>query len=177
MKKFKIIFIIALFFSNHTYAFFEKNSSFQNSTYDVCFTPGEDCTTLIVKTISSAKNELLIQAYSFTSAPIAKAVVEAQKRGVKVRVILDKSQFSQKYSASKFLQHENIPVWNDKKVAIAHNKVMVIDDEIVITGSFNFTKAAQFKNAENLLIVYDKKFAAKYKKNWYDRLNVSEKIN
>lgn len=170
--------LATIFFSTSSFAFFNlTTSSFKNTKYDVCFTPGENCTNLIVSAIDSAKKELLIQAYSFTSAPIAKAVVEAKKRGINVRVILDKSQFSEKYSAAKFLEHENIPVWNDHTVAIAHNKVMIIDDNIVITGSFNFTKAAQAKNAENLLIIYDKDFAEKYKNNWYNRLKVSEKIN
>lgn len=168
---------IAFFISNNAFALFTDSNTFKNTKYDVCFTPGGNCTELVINAISSAKKELLVQAYSFTSAPIAKAIVDAQNRGVKVRVILDKSQFSEKYSAAKFLEHEQIPVWNDRRVAIAHNKVMIIDDSIVITGSFNFTKAAQFKNAENLLIVYDKSFAEKYKNNWYSRMNSSEKIN
>ena len=171
------IIAISLFLSNEALGLFNDDNTFKNTKYDVCFTPGGNCTDLVVNAISSAKKELLVQAYSFTSAPIAKAIVDAQNRGVKVRVILDKSQFSEKYSAAKFLEHEKIPVWNDKRVAIAHNKVMIIDDKIVITGSFNFTKAAQLKNAENLLIVYDKDFAAKYKNNWYSRMQTSEKIN
>lgn len=176
-KKILYIIIISLFISNEALGLFSDDSSFKNTKYDVCFTPGGNCTDKVVDTISSAKKELLVQAYSFTSAPIAKALVDAQKRGVNVRVILDKSQFSEKYSAAKFLEHENIPVWNDNTVAIAHNKVMIIDDHIVITGSFNFTKAAQAKNAENLLIIYDKGFAEKYKNNWYSRMKSSEKIN
>jgi phosphatidylserine/phosphatidylglycerophosphate/cardiolipin synthase-like enzyme len=58
-------------------------------------------------------------------------------------------------------------------VAIAHNKVMVIDSRIVITGSFNFTKAAEESNAENLLIIEDVDLAAKYAKNWQEHLDHS----
>ncbi|MES2615173.1 MAG: phospholipase D family protein [Bdellovibrionota bacterium] len=176
----KLFFAAVVFnflFSNNSFAFFADSNTFKNTKYDVCFTPGGNCTDLVVDVVGSAKKEVLVQAYSFTSAPIAKAIVDAQKRGVKVRVILDKSQFSEKYSAAKFLEHEQVPVWNDRAVAIAHNKVMIIDDSIVITGSFNFTKAAQMRNAENLLIVYDKDFAAKYKNNWYNRMKSAEKIN
>ena len=54
----------------------------------------------------------------------------------------------------------------DANHAIAHNKVIVIDGETVLTGSFNFTKAAQEKNAENLLIIRDPALAAQYTKNW-----------
>ena len=54
----------------------------------------------------------------------------------------------------------------DAAHAIAHNKVMILDDEIVITGSFNFTKAAEERNAENLLIIRSKELAARFLANW-----------
>jgi phosphatidylserine/phosphatidylglycerophosphate/cardiolipin synthase-like enzyme len=62
---------------------------------EVCFTPGEDCTERIVKTLGEAKTSILLQAYSFTSAPIAKALVDAKKCGVRVEAILDKRKHSQ----------------------------------------------------------------------------------
>ena len=61
-----------------------------------CFTPGEDCTGVIVSEIGTAKREVLVQAYSFTSPPIVKALADAKRRGVDVRVILDRSQTGQK---------------------------------------------------------------------------------
>jgi len=107
----------------------------------------------------------LVQAYSFTSAPIAKALLNAHKRGVKVEVILDKSQRKEKYSSADFLAHSGINTLIDSAHTIAHNKIMIIDGETVITGSFNFTKAAEEKNAENLLVIRDKALAEKYIKN------------
>src|SRR2546430_13072224 len=94
-----------------------------------------------------------MQAYSFTSAPIAKALVEAHKRGVKVLAVLDTSNETQKYSAATFLVNAGIQTLIDDQHAIAHNKVMVIDSATILTGSFNFTKAAEAKNAENLLVL------------------------
>lgn len=117
---------------------------------------------------------VLVQAYSFTSAPIAKALVDAHKRGVDVRVILDKSQRTAKYSSADFIAHAGIPTFIDAKHAIAHNKVMIID-EVVITGSFNFTKAAEERNAENLLVIRDKTIAEKYTRNWEIHAEHSEK--
>ena len=64
------------------------------SSVTVCFTPGENCTDTIVQALGDAKRTILVQAYSFTSAPIAKALLDAHKRGVQVQVILDKSQRS-----------------------------------------------------------------------------------
>jgi phosphatidylserine/phosphatidylglycerophosphate/cardiolipin synthase-like enzyme len=132
----------------------------------VCFTPGEDCTGLIVKTLGEAKTSILVQAYLFTSAPIAKALVDAKKRSVWVEAILDKSNRTDKYSAADFLANSAIPTMIDAQHAIAHNKVIVIDGELVIGGSFNYTKAAQDKNAENVEITRDKALAAKYTANW-----------
>ncbi|OPY15642.1 MAG: Phospholipase D precursor [Syntrophus sp. PtaB.Bin001] len=132
----------------------------------VFFSPGGGCTAAIIQEINQAKSEILVQAYSFTSAPIAKALLNAHKRGVKVSVILDKSQRTQKYSAATFLANSKIPTYIDNKHAIAHNKIMIIDQSVVITGSFNFTKAAEEKNAENLLIIKSRALAARYNKNW-----------
>jgi phosphatidylserine/phosphatidylglycerophosphate/cardiolipin synthase-like enzyme len=128
----------------------------------VCFTPGGNCTDLIVKALSEAKSSILVQAYSFTSAPIAKALLDAHQRGVRVEVLLDQSNRTDKYSAADFLANQGVPTKIDAAHAISHNKVMVINAEIVITGSFNFTKAAQEKNAENVLIIRDKALATQY---------------
>ncbi|MGW8257194.1 MAG: phospholipase D family nuclease, partial [Thermoguttaceae bacterium] len=112
------------------------------------------------------RSSVLVQAYSFTSAPIAKAIVNAQKRGVHVEVILDRSHKTAKYSVADFLLHANIPVLIDCEHAIAHNKLIIIDGRTVITGSFNFSKQAEMSNAENLLVIRDQSLAGRYTANW-----------
>lgn len=134
-----------------------------------CFTPGQDCTYQITDHISKAKHSILVQAYNFTSKDIADALVEAKNRGVTVKVILDKSQRTQKYSLLHYIVDVGIPVWIDTKPAIAHNKVMIIDEKEVITGSFNFTDAAQKRNAENVVFITDTKLAQEYTDNWGNR--------
>ena len=146
----------------------------KDTSIQVYFSPDGGCTDAINKTLRQARQEILVQAYSFTSAPIAKALLEAHKRGVKVQVILDKSQRSQKYSSATFLKNSRIPIYIDAKHAIAHNKIMIIDRETVITGSFNFTKAAEEKNAENVLIIRDKALAKVYIENWEQHKGHSE---
>ena len=64
------------------------------------------------------------------------------------------------------MAHAKIVTLIDGAHAIAHNKVMVIDGETVITGSFNFTTAAEQRNAENLLVIHDRALAARYTENW-----------
>jgi phosphatidylserine/phosphatidylglycerophosphate/cardiolipin synthase-like enzyme len=127
----------------------------QTGSLQVYFSPNGGCTDAIIQQINRAKTEILIQAYSFTSKPIAQALIAAQKRGVKITAVLDKSNLTQKYSAATFLKNVGVPVYIDDKHAIAHNKIMIIDNRVVITGSFNFTMAAETKNAENLLIMED----------------------
>ena len=145
-----------------------------SSTLAAYFSPKGGATEAIVQELGSAKTSILVQAYSFTSAPIAKALVAAHERGVKVEIILDKSHLTERYTNAPFLAKSGIPVKIDSAHAIAHNKVMVIDGEIVITGSFNFTKAAEDKNAENLLVIRDKPLAEKYTKNWQEHERHSE---
>lgn len=132
----------------------------------VYFSPGASCTAAIVRELGNAESSIHLQAYSFTSQGIAKALVEAEKRGVKVVVILDASNRTRNYSAADFLVHEGIEIYIDSRHAIAHNKIIIIDNATVITGSFNFTKAADQKNAENLLVIPDVEIAAKYEQNW-----------
>jgi hypothetical protein len=77
------------------------------SAVPVCFTPGGNCTDAIVQALGDAKRTILVQAYSFTSSPIAKALLDAHTRGVQVQVILDKSQRTEKYgSVAKLLFRE-----------------------------------------------------------------------
>jgi phosphatidylserine/phosphatidylglycerophosphate/cardiolipin synthase-like enzyme len=157
----RLIFLILIFFSLSSYALpFEPNA-----TYNVCFTPGGNCTQQIINTIASAQQSIYVQAYSFTSHPIEKALVSAKKRGLTVEVIFDKSILEHSGTAWFFIRN-HIPVWIDSEPGIAHNKVMVIDEKKVITGSFNFTYAAQEKNAENVLIIQDSTLAKKYLNAW-----------
>lgn len=142
---------------------------------DVYFSPYGGATEAVVREIDGAKSEILVQAYFFTSKPIAKALVDARKRGVKIEVVLDKSQRSERYSSADFVAHAGIPTYIDTQHAIAHNKIIIIDKQTVITGSFNFTKAAEEKNAENLLVIKgNKPLAERYIKNFEEHKGHSE---
>jgi phosphatidylserine/phosphatidylglycerophosphate/cardiolipin synthase-like enzyme len=140
----------------------------------VLFSPAGGCTDAILDAIGKAKTSIDVQAYSFTSAPIAKAVAEAHARGVKVRVVLDKSQRTERYTSATFLYNNDVAVWIDAKHAIAHNKIILIDGAIILTGSFNFTKSAEERNAENLLIIEGHpELVASYQSNFEEHLQHS----
>ena len=134
----------------------------------VYFSPKGGCTQAILEEIRGAKQFILVQAYSFTSAPIAGALVEAFRNGVRVEAVLDKSNKSANYSEATFLKNARVPTWIDGKHAIAHNKIIIIDGSTVITGSFNFTKAGEESNAENLLIIHSPELAARYIANFQE---------
>src|SRR5690606_748978 len=121
----------------------------------VYFSPRGGCTDAIVKEVDAAMDEVYVLAYSFTSDPIREALERAHKRGVYVVVIADEGQFTQQYSDVWQLMDSGIITRSDGSHSIQHNKVILIDKEILITGSFNFSDAAEKSNAENLLVIKD----------------------
>jgi phosphatidylserine/phosphatidylglycerophosphate/cardiolipin synthase-like enzyme len=142
----------------------------------VYFSPGGQSTEAIVWELDHAKQSIDLQAYNFTSAPIAKALVDAHNRGIKVRAMLDKSNKTAQYSSSTFLFNAGVPTFIDAKHAIPHNKVILIDGKTIITGLMNFTKAGEKENAENLLIIEQRyKLAAVYARNFAEHLEHAEK--
>jgi phosphatidylserine/phosphatidylglycerophosphate/cardiolipin synthase-like enzyme len=129
--------------------------------------PMDGCTYDVIREIDYAKTEILVQSYSsFTSATIAKALLDAHKRGVNIQQILVKNPIIPKYITSGFPKTMSIHYMTDDEYAIVHNKTMIIDREIVITGSFNFREAAEEKNLENLMIIRDKGLAKVYIEKW-----------
>jgi phosphatidylserine/phosphatidylglycerophosphate/cardiolipin synthase-like enzyme len=143
---------------------------------DVEFSPNGGGEALVVQAIDQAQNQILVQAYNFTDPAILQALLTAKiNRHVDVRLILDKSNQEARYENNivPFVQ-AGIPVAIDYSVAIAHNKVMIIDQRNVITGSFNYTVSAQRRNAENVILFQNcPMLAAPYIQNWNNRLNVS----
>ena len=163
------------------YLYYEQNiptafsSDINSENFTVCFSPEGRCELLAVKAIASAQDEILVQAYSFTSKPIANALIEAQERGVTVRILFDKSQLKAPYSQIHRLTKEGIDTKVDYVSGIAHNKTIIVDGERLITGSYNFSKAANSRNAENMLYINDKQLAKIYKKKWHERFQKRRK--
>jgi phosphatidylserine/phosphatidylglycerophosphate/cardiolipin synthase-like enzyme len=174
--KFNVFLAFILIASGVTMAVWPSNhpvGQAASSNASVFFSPNGGCTDAILSELNKAKSTVLVQAYTFTSAPIAQALVDAHRRGVNVRVILDKSQGAENYYVADLLRSAGIGTFIDTVQGIAHNKIMIIDGHIVITGSFNFTKTAETKNAENLLVIDDLLLAGSYTENWNNRLSHS----
>ena len=118
-----------------------------------CFSPKGGCTDAVVREIKNARREVLVLAYSFTSQPIAQALVDAKLRGLHVQIVLDHSNEKEEHTDLHFFIEQGLAPLIDATHAIAHNKVMLIDGHTLLTGSFNFTHQAETENAENLLIL------------------------
>jgi phosphatidylserine/phosphatidylglycerophosphate/cardiolipin synthase-like enzyme len=138
------------------------------ASWQVCFSPHGGCTDAIVEAIRNARKQILVQAYEMTSAPIKSALVAAHGRGVEVTAIFDPDALKERDTMVGELASAGIPIFVDSAhiPGLAHNKVMVIDQLVVITGSFNFTRAAESRNAENLLIIDSPALAAQYAQNF-----------
>ncbi len=134
---------------------------------EVYFSPRQKATSVIVELIDNAQETIRLAGYSFTSKPIAKSLLMAHKRGVDVKVVLDKSNLTAKYSSVNFFANTGIPLRINHEYAIMHSKYIIIDNVSVQTGSFNYTKAAEEKNAENIVILRNQpQIANQYTLNW-----------
>lgn len=154
----RIIFFIFLIFSFPVFA---------AQDIEDAFSPNQGATALVIKTIRKAEESIRVAAYSFTSQPIADALVEASKNGVDVKIVLDKSQRKSPRSLASLLREAGVPTRINSHYAIMHNKFMIIDGKVLELGSFNYTRAAEKKNAENVLVIHnDQEIIADYEKQW-----------
>lgn len=124
-----------------------------------------------MKAIEEAHKTIRVAAYSFTSRPIEEALKAAHSRGVDVRMVVDKSNEDGRRNAIWHLAHSGVPVHVDFKYNIMHDKLIVIDGSTVEAGSFNFTSAAEHKNAENVIVFRNfpaiaSKYTAEWKRLW-----------
>ncbi|HHV7525049.1 TPA: phospholipase D family protein [Burkholderia orbicola] len=140
------------------------------AAYDLGFSPAAGSASaldVVLRAIDSARSSIVVVAYSFTSKPIATALLAAHRRGVKVAVVADRGQNAKSYSAVWFLANQGVPVRLNDRYEATHDKFMVIDGLHVETGSFNYTSAAANRNAENALVLWNAKpLADRYGAEW-----------
>lgn len=152
-----------------------KEINYVSNDVDVAFSPKQGATKLIINTIKNSEKSIFVAAYSFTSKPIADALVEAYQNGIDVKIVLDKSQRTAKYSAFLEVKNLGIPIRINSKYAIMHNKFMIVDGKILQTGSFNYSQAAENNNAENVLIISDNtKVVKQYTQKWLELWNEAQ---
>lgn len=148
-----------------------KGEIAKTTQVEVLCPPEDNCYGRIVQLIDTATQSIYVHAYQLTGQPIAAALLRAKKRGVQVCILADKTQTAQGSSTYvPDLAGAGVSVKIDHKPAIAHRKVMIIDAKTTLTGSYNWTDGAEFRNAENLVIIENQpEVAVLYKKHWDKR--------
>jgi phosphatidylserine/phosphatidylglycerophosphate/cardiolipin synthase-like enzyme len=146
---------------------FDYLNALNTSNPIVAFAPnygGLDPLNVITQILSQVKTSILMECYGFTSQPIANELVNAKKRGADVRIIADPSGIG---SELFYCKTNGILVLIDHQHTIFHNKVLILDKNIVINGSYNFTVAAEKRNAENILVTQNDHLANLHASNWF----------
>jgi phosphatidylserine/phosphatidylglycerophosphate/cardiolipin synthase-like enzyme len=148
------------------------------ASFVVGFSPEGEAEAVILRGIAQAQKSIRVAASSFTSRPISRALVDAHKRGIDVRVIADKEwNRDNAYSAINFLANQGVPVRVNGNYAIFHHKFMILDGRHVQTGSFNYSAAAARRNAENVLLLLDvPQMAEQYDREWQRQWAVSTEV-
>lgn len=148
---------------------------------EVAFSPADDPAALVLRTIAAARQSIQVQAYSFTSQPIAQALVDAKTRGVRVEVLVDADMNRRGGKALPKLIAAGVPVMVETRYAAAHNKVIIVDAAgpgcKLLTGSYNFSWSAQNRNAENVMVLHDNCAVARhYFDNWQRHRAEAERV-
>lgn len=126
------------------------------------FAPEDNIEKIINSRLKKAKKSIRFMAFSFTSDTIGETMISKFRKGVTVEGVFEKRGTGSQHSEYTKMMIEGIPVVKDRNRRIMHHKVIIIDDTLVITGSFNFSENANRKNDENILIIESAEIAAKY---------------
>jgi phosphatidylserine/phosphatidylglycerophosphate/cardiolipin synthase-like enzyme len=161
-KKYKWFFLLALLLA--PLPLHAENAA--GVSIEDAFSPDQGAARLVLKTIDTAQSSIEVAAYTFTSRAIAWALIKARDRGVDVRVVLDKRQQG-RGSLAGFLDAHGVPVRINRRYDIMHNKFMVVDGSSVELGSFNYTRSADLRNAENVVVIHnDRRVIGDYTRQW-----------
>ncbi|MGU3416382.1 phospholipase D family nuclease [Enterobacter bugandensis] len=136
------------------------------------FSPEGSALQLILNTVNSAENNIRLMGYSFTSPEVVKALMTAHKRGVDVKIVLDEKGNQNKTSqaAMNTIVNAGIPLRTNARFAIMHDKVIIVDNHTVESGSFNFTRSGASRNSENVLVIREvPELAQTYLSHWQSR--------
>ena len=150
---------------------------YNNTEIETYFAPEDGVAGEILNEVAEAKNSIYFLAFSFTNDKIGEAMIKKAKQGVEIKGIFEKRQISKysEYEKMKEAGLESLEVYFDKNPAMMHDKVIIIDKSVVITGSYNFSKNAEQRNDENILIIHNKDVAREYLDEFYSILKVKHK--
>lgn len=155
-------------------SFSTNNVNVGESSIAIGFSPEGSAQKAILNLINSAQHEIRVSAYSFTSPEVVKALIKAKRRGVDVKLVVDYKGNTKKASvaAMNLVVNADIPIKTIKKYAIHHDKFIIVDRVSVETGSFNYSRSANSRNSENVIVLYNMpQVANQYLMHWTSRWN------
>jgi phosphatidylserine/phosphatidylglycerophosphate/cardiolipin synthase-like enzyme len=130
---------------------------------DIYFSPDDNVQAALVPLLAGARSSIYFLAYSFTADPLGDAIAERAAAGVEIKGVMDTDQVASNIGSEyDAFRVASLDVHLDGNPGLLHHKVMIIDREIVIMGSYNFTASAEKTNDENLIVIHDPKIAAEY---------------
>jgi phosphatidylserine/phosphatidylglycerophosphate/cardiolipin synthase-like enzyme len=136
---------------------------FWSGLVTACFSRVEQCDVLLIELINRTNKSVYVAVYSFTRDSLAAALISAKERGVEVRVVIERDRAYDRGSEYSRLKSAGVDVRLDGNPLLMHHKFMVVDEDIVVTGSYNWTTAAEEMNDENLVIIVDQYVAMWFK--------------
>ncbi|MGV7241092.1 phospholipase D family nuclease [Caballeronia sp. M23-90] len=142
------------------------------ATVQVGFSPEGSAQTLVLDVIHTAKHDIRMMGYDFTAHDIAHALVDAQKRGIDVKVVLDARSNDGRASlaAMNALVDGGVGLRTIDRYKLQHDKVIITDGRTVETGSFNYTSSAEQSNSENAVVIWNfPEVASSFLRHWQSR--------
>ena len=153
-----------------------------SSPIEVAFSPEAGAEALVLKVISSARQSIQWAGYSFTSPAVVRGLIDAKRRGVNVKVLLDDkgNRGQASVAAMNLIVGAGIPLRVVSVYAIHHDKYIVVDGKHTETGSFNFSQAAAKSNSENVLVIWDnptvaERYLSQWESRWRQGIDVESK--
>ena len=147
-----------------------------DSLIEVYYSPQDGTLEHILEVVNAAQESIYFLAYSFTSDELAAALIEQAKSGVTVRGVFDKDQYhSNQGTEFDNLLNAGMDVSLDGNPRLMHHKVIIIDEQIVITGSYNFSNNAEENNDENTLIIHNPEIAAAFMREFQQIYDLSQR--
>jgi phosphatidylserine/phosphatidylglycerophosphate/cardiolipin synthase-like enzyme len=137
--------------------------SVEGRLLEVYFAPEDDFAARLVELIEAAHQNVYFLAYAFTADDIATAMLESVSNGVTVSGVFEATQINPETGSEyERLRRAGLDVRRDSNSGNMHHKVIIVDGQIVVTGSYNFSASAQDRNDENALVIHDPQIAAQY---------------
>lgn len=129
---------------------------------EYCFSPGGNCANVVVKWIERANSSIHVLIYSFTLDAIRSALIDAKNRGVDVKVVMERSNAYEQGAEYQNLKNVGVDIRLDTNSGLMHDKVAIIDGHIILTGSYNWSAAANTSNNENLVVLESTAWASAF---------------